>query len=179
MLEGARSAEPPRKPVDVFVFLFWGFWGKWFGENFGEKKVFGKKEFSFSHRASEPRKLKQQQTIRKNNQLTGERRRERVEHRLRVQARREALVLGRERRQRLLPARGQLAREQRLQLGALGRVLLHVAGQRRLPLGLGGLAARRGLAEDVVGGLGDLEGAVLPAEVLARGGGLVLAQGGA
>ena len=43
-----------------------------------------------------------------------------------------------------------------LQLGALGGVLLDVVRQRRLPLGLGGLAAGAGLAEDVVRGLGDL-----------------------
>lgn len=88
--------------------------------------------------------------------LTGERRRERVEHRLRVQARGQALVLGRERRQGLLPAGGELVRQQALQLGALGGVLLDVVRQRRLPLGLGGLAAGAGLAEDVVRGLGDL-----------------------
>ena len=89
-------------------------------------------------------------------QLTGKRRRERVEHRLRVQASRQALVLGRERREGLLPSRGQLAREQGRELGALGRVLLDVVGQGGLPLGLGGLAAGGGLAEDVISGLGDL-----------------------
>ena len=73
-----------------------------------------------------------------------------------MQARGQALVLGRERRQGLLPAGGELVRQQALQLGALGGVLLDVVRQRRLPLGLGGLAAGAGLAEDVVRGLGDL-----------------------
>ena len=151
MLEGARSAEPPRKPV-------W-FWGG--GEGGAREK---KCEFFFfffffffySFCAGLHKQQRQNKPTTTKQKLTGKRRRERVEHRLRVQARRQALVFGRERRQRLLPAGGELARQQRLELGALGGVLLHVAGEGRLPLGLGGLAASGGLAEDVVGGLGDL-----------------------
>ena len=102
-------------------------------------------------------KLDQRKSKNRKLKLTGQRRRERVEHRLRVQARRQALVLGRERRERLLPPGRELVREQALELGTLGRVLLDVRGEGGLPLGLGGLAAGAGLGEDVVGGLGDLE----------------------
>ena len=81
---------------------------------------------------------------------------ERVEHGLRVQARRQALVLGVKDGSAVSQPGGQLAGEHRRELGALGRVLLDVVGEGGLPLGLGGLAAGGGLGEDVVGGLGDL-----------------------
>mmetsp|Transcript_20755 Transcript_20755/g.52312 ORF Transcript_20755/g.52312 Transcript_20755/m.52312 type:complete len:551 (-) Transcript_20755:7-1659(-) len=103
-----------------------------------------------------------------------------VEHGLAVQAGGQALVLGGVGGQARLPAGGQRARDQLLELGGLLGVLAGVRLHGGVPLGLDlGAGLDLGVAHGGVHLIGHLKGAVLPLEVLAGGGGLISTQGGA
>eukprot|EP00982_Pelagococcus_subviridis_P002992 23048-Pelagococcus_subviridis.AAC.3 len=101
---------------------------------------------------------------------------ERVEHRLGVDARRDARVLGGEARERVRPALRKLAGDDGVELGVVLRVLLLVLRVRLLPRSLR-FRALRGAVHVRLDRLRDLELAVLPVEVLARRLGLVRAEG--
>eukprot|EP00955_Chlamydomonas_euryale_P082057 363664-Chlamydomonas_euryale.AAC.24 len=91
-----------------------------------------------------------------------------VQHRLRPLASRQALVLGRHLRQRILPAGRQLARRQRLKLGPLCWVLLGILLAPLLPLRLRLGALVHALRKDLLDVGWHLKLAKLPLEVGAR-----------
>ena len=88
----------------------------------------------------------------------------------------QATVFGGVGGQVLVPALGQLTAQHPLELGGFGGVLGAVGGQGLVPLGLEAGAAVDGLAELVVGVLGNFEGGVVPTQLLTGQGCFLLAQ---